>query len=309
VCKLGLVAVSGVWGLVAMVVLADRAGKGIRTGPRDAMISLATPRSELGTAFGVHRSMDTFGAMLGPLLAFALLAAVPLAFDVVFVVSFCFALVGLAVLVLFVQQPRTLPAPAAEPVSLRQAVALLSAPRVRALGVAAGLLGVVTISDAFVYMVLQRRLGFDVSLFPLLFVGTALVYMLAAAPVGRLADRAGRSRIFLGGYALLLGVYCVLLAPTLGFVGVLAGMALLGLHYAATDGVLMALGSATVPEELRATGLAALATVTSLARLLSSVAMGAAWVAFGMESAVAAFAVALALAVAAAALVLRRAGA
>ena len=67
VCKLLLLGVGTAVSAIGAVVLLDRAGKGIRTAPRDAMISLSTPKEELGTAFGVHRAMDTTGAMLGPL--------------------------------------------------------------------------------------------------------------------------------------------------------------------------------------------------------------------------------------------------
>ena len=52
------------------------------------MISLATPRDQLGTAFGVHRALDTTGAVLGPIVAFAMLAVAPLAFHSLFLVSF-----------------------------------------------------------------------------------------------------------------------------------------------------------------------------------------------------------------------------
>src|SRR5262249_16056464 len=80
-CKLGLLAVGSLWaGLVAVIVI-DRTGKGIRTAPRDALISLSTPPEQLGMAFGVHRALDTMGAMIGPLLAFGLLALAPGAFD------------------------------------------------------------------------------------------------------------------------------------------------------------------------------------------------------------------------------------
>ena len=65
--------------------------------PRDAMIALSSPPEELATAFGVHRALDTAGAMLGPLVAFGLLALAPGAFDAIFVVSFCVALIGLIV--------------------------------------------------------------------------------------------------------------------------------------------------------------------------------------------------------------------
>ena len=103
VCKLGLLAAGGAWGALVAVVLLDRTGKGLRTAPRDALISLSSPREELATAFGVHRALDTAGAMLGPILAFGLLALAADAFDAVFVVSFCAAMLGLGVLVLFVE--------------------------------------------------------------------------------------------------------------------------------------------------------------------------------------------------------------
>ena len=61
------------------MVAADRVGKGIRTAPRDAMISTATPTAHLGRAFGVHRVLDTVGAALGPLIAFAVLWRCPTA--------------------------------------------------------------------------------------------------------------------------------------------------------------------------------------------------------------------------------------
>ena len=75
------------------------------------------------------------------------------------------------------------------------------------------MLGLATVGDAFLYLALQHQLGFDVGLFPLLYVGTALAFMLLAVPVGRLADRVGRGRVFLGGYVALLAVYGVLLRP------------------------------------------------------------------------------------------------
>src|SRR5262249_1119049 len=108
--KPALLVVGGAWGALTGVILVDRTGKGIRTAPRDALISLNSPSDRLGTAFGVHRALDTCGAMLGPVIAFGLLTVAPGSFDTIFVVSFCAALVGLAVLLLFVQErPRPRP--------------------------------------------------------------------------------------------------------------------------------------------------------------------------------------------------------
>ena len=90
VTKLALLAATALASISAVITL-DRAGKGIRTAPRDALIAASSAGSGLGRAFGVHRALDTVGAMLGPLVAFALLAIVPGGYDVVFVTSFCFA--------------------------------------------------------------------------------------------------------------------------------------------------------------------------------------------------------------------------
>jgi MFS family permease len=285
ICKLGLVAAGGAVSAIAALVMVDRIGKGIRTAPRDAMISLSASPKTLGMAFGVHRAMDTTGAMLGPLLAFGILALAPLAFTSVFLVSFCVAIAGLGVIVLLVPKQRER-ADAKPPLSLRAVAPLLLVPRYRALVVAASLLGVATISDAFLYLALQRHLELAPATFPLLFVGASLAFMLLAVPVGRLADRIGRGRVFLGGYALLIPVYASLLAPAAGIPALVLGLFLVGASYAATDGVLAALASSTLDEDVRGSGLAVLTTATNLARFVASVGFGALWTLAGLNTAV-----------------------
>lgn len=90
--------------------------------------------------------------------------------------------------------------------------------------IVATVLGVVTVSDAFVFVLLQRSTGVPLTILPLLPVGTAAVFLLAAAPLGRLADRVGRWPMFVAGHLPLLGVYLVLLTPagTTAFSGVFA---------------------------------------------------------------------------------------
>src|SRR5262249_9176696 len=131
-CRVGLFLAGSAWTGLAAVVLVDRLGKGLRTAPRDALISLSSSPPALGAAFRVHRALDTCGAMLGPLVAFGLLALIPNAFDAVFVASFCAALVGLAVLVLFVED-QTAPIRGGRAASLSITAGLLQAPRFRSL--------------------------------------------------------------------------------------------------------------------------------------------------------------------------------
>lgn len=332
VCKLGFLAVGGAFAGLAALIFVDRTGKGIRTAPRDAMISLSSPPEERGLAFGVHRAMDTAGAVIGPLIAVGLLLLAPGRYDTVFVVSFGFAVVGFAVLALLVNAPRSPAevaetpageaaaqppaaatgaadapaAPARDAVNLRAALALLRGRRFRVLVICGTVLGLVTLSDGFIYLGIQRRLDFAPPLLPLLFVGTALVYMALAIPVGRLADRVGRGRVFVLGYGLLALVYTSLLLPTIGPAQVVVYLAVLGAFYAATDGVLMALASTLLPATLQASGMSLLVAATSIGRLVASILFGALWTLTGFDTAVIVFIVALVAAVAASGVVLLR---
>ena len=153
----------------------------------------------------------------------------------------------------------------------------------------AAILGLVTISDGFLYLGLQRHLDIDVRYFPLLYVATGLSYALLAAPFGQLADRIGRGKVFIGGYVLLIVVYTSLLLPAVGPAELIVYLMLFGAYYAATDGVLAALASAVLPEKLRGSGLALLGTATNLTRIGSSVLFGALWAAFGVQAAVVVF--------------------
>ena len=305
-CKLALVVVGGTASAIGAIVMFDRIGKGIRTAPRDAMISLSSSRERLGAAFGVHRAMDTTGAMIGPLIAFGLLALAPLAFHSVFLVSFCFALAGLGVIVLLVPSRPAQEVEESPPPGLREMGRLLAQPRFRGVVVAAVLLGLTTISDAFLYLALQRHLDLPATAFPLLFVGASAAFMLLAVPAGRLADRVGRGRVFVLGYAALLPVYASLVLPAGGAVALAVCLTLVGASYAATDGVLAALGAATLAEEVRASGLAVIGTATNAARLLASVAFGAIWTVAGLDTAVLAAGAGLVVALAITAVVLAR---
>ncbi|GAA4953883.1 MFS transporter [Yinghuangia aomiensis] len=299
VSKLGFPAVGASVPGIGTLLAVDRAGKGLRTAPRDALISLSSTPEAQGRAFGVHRALDTVGAFTGPLIAFMILSAVATAYDAVFVVSFCVGMVGLLMMVLFV---RDRPTPAGESArtaaSWRAGARLLRDAPFRRLCLCAALLGVATVSDAFVYLVLQRKLDIAAHWFPLLPLGTTGTYLLLAIPAGRLADRWGRRRMFLAGHAALGGVYMLLAGPFDGLALLVPTLMLHGVFYAMTDGVLMAAAGAGLPPALRTSGLAVLQTGQAAGRFVSSVAFGAAWTRWGPERAVVWSGAALACAVA-----------
>ncbi len=263
------------------VITADRLGKGFRTAPRDALIADASEPSMLGRAFGVHRTLDTIGAALGPLVAFGLLLIVPGGYSSVFVASFAFGLLGVTVLVLFVPDLRT----SGGGLAAKRLFVELASPRLRKPLLAAGLLGLFTVSDGFLYLSLQHSGDFAARWFPLMYVGTNLVYLTLAIPLGRLSDRIGRARVFLGGHAALLLTYLVAGGSSGGLIATLVALGLLGAYYAATDGVLPALISKRVPAAARGSGIAAAQTVVVLARFAVSLAFAGLWETMGPQHA------------------------
>ncbi|MFG1919286.1 MFS transporter [Micromonospora sp. NPDC048898] len=294
VAKLGLLLAGRSIPAIGAVIAVDRLGKGVRSAPRDALITLSTPPEALGRAFGVHRAMDSVGAFLGPLAAFAVLLVVGQSYDAVFVTSFCVAALAVVVLVLFVRERPTDQTTDGPHVSVREAFGLLRGGPARRLVLAAALLGLATIGDGFVYLLLQRREDLGLRWFPLLAVGTSLAYLLLAAPLGVLADRIGRLPVVLGGYTALGATYLLLAGPVDGWPLIALTLLLYGGFYAATDGVLIALAGPILPARLRTTGIALVQTGQALAYLVSSVLFGLAWQAWGPQAAIRAAAVAVA---------------
>jgi len=310
VCKLLMLAAGGAWGSILLATGLDRLGKGIRTAPRDAIISLNTPAESLASAFGVHRAMDSVGALAGPLVAFAILARMPDNFDALWIVSFVFACLGIAALWLFV--PKSLPTSKkltiSQPVLQEPAGAepTLFTPKFRALLICSMLLAALTISDGFIYLLLQEKGGTGANYIPLFYVLTAGAYMVFAFPVGRIADRVGRTPILLAGYVALLAVDGVLLfAPPHNSAVLVGCMLLLGLYYAGTEGVLAALASSLVPPGRRATGLAFIATGIGMGKLLSSLMFGWLWQLHGATPSILVFAGGLTVAMSVSLAVLR----
>ncbi|TQL40454.1 sugar phosphate permease [Homoserinimonas aerilata] len=305
--RVGLLFASGFAALTAVLAI-DRLGKGVRTAPRDALIAASSHPDALGRAFGMHRMLDTIGAALGPLIAFVILLLIPDGFSTIFVVSLAFALLGLAVLGFIVpnRRPRA-EAPVVARPAKRFSLRELRDPRLRRLLLVAALFGLLTVGDGFIYLVLQGRGSFAAEWFPLLYVGTNVAFLALAVPVGRLADRVGRARIFVIGHVALLAAYVSAALPVAGAPITIACLLLLGVFYAATDGIIAALATQFTPVSARASGIAAAQTVVAVCRFFASTGFGLLWFFAGRANAVIVVAVALAVVIPFAAWLLRQA--
>jgi MFS family permease len=253
----------------------DRVGKGIRGAPRDALIADLTPADLRGNAFGLRQSLDTIGAVLGPLLAIVFMAAFANNFTTVFWIAVIPAFVSVAIIVFGVREPE-------RPAGLRTVRAPLARAELARLGSAywvivsvAAIFTLARFSEAFLLLRAQS-VGLPLAIVPAVMVVMSVVYTLSAWPAGALSDRIGRYGLLTAGFAILI-LADLVLAFAGNVTGVMAGAALWGLHMGLTQGLLAALVADTAPAELRGTAFGVFNLVSGVAMLAASVVAGALW--------------------------------
>ncbi len=192
-----LFAVASSWGHAFSVRVADRAGKGMRTSPRDALISDSIAKSEAGKGFGLHRSLDQLGAVLGPLLAFVAIPFVGV--RGVFWLSFAPAVMALLVLLFFVKDTR---GPAMHRSVFENARAVLNREFVFLLAV----LGIFTIGAYnFSFILLKAgSLGVQEGYIPLVYASLNVATVILGLPAGILADKVGKFPVLCLSYTIFL---------------------------------------------------------------------------------------------------------
>ncbi len=208
-----LIGVAAGWSAVLALRFLDRVGKGVRAAPRDALIAGAVVADQRGRAFGFHRSMDHAGAVIGPLLVFALLST-KADLQHVFLASAVPGILVLALLAFGLPADHALPVPAPPRFSWN---ALHG--RLKAMIVAAGLLALASVPEVFVVL-WARQAGLAVVWVPLVWAAASVAKMLIAMPAGVLSDRIGRVPLLLGGWALRVLVLMLLAFADPGVTGV-----------------------------------------------------------------------------------------
>ncbi len=259
--------------LVARV--ADRVGKGLRGSPRDAMVADFTPPELRGAAFGLRQALDTVGAVLGPLIAVALLWWMQFSITQILWVACIPALITVLILALGVQEPDRKGNDKAaanwrevfKPVNPGKAFWM-----VMVVGIA---MSAARMSEAFLVLKAQDS-GMPLAFIPLVMVLMSLVYLVAVYPTGVVADRWGTRGLLLSGVAALI-VADVLLAQSSGIVVMLLGIAFWGLHMGLTQGLLGKLVADAAPAHLRGTCFGYFNIGCGLATLASGLIAGLLW--------------------------------
>jgi len=270
------------WGAVAGVRWAERAGKGVREAPRDALVAGSVSAADRGLAFGMHRAADTGGAVVGLLIAVAVLGLVQRggveltqdAFQLIVLVSLVpafLAVLTLAIGAVEVRSPST-----------------SAAPRIgfRGLGRRFGVfLAIVALfdlgnfSDAFLILRAQER-GLGVSEVLWMLMAFNLVYALLSTPAGALSDRFGRKRLIVAGWLVYAAIY-------LGFALAESGRHIValticyGAYYGLVTGTAKALVADLVPASLHGTAFGTYNATLGLIDLPASLIAGLLWQGIG----------------------------
>jgi MFS family permease len=269
-------------GLVFTARFLDRIGKGIRGAPRDAMVADIVPPDLRGAAYGLRQSLDTVGALLGPVLAIFLMVATAGDFRSVFWVAVVPGLLAVSILGFGVQEPPALQSkPSRSPISVRDIMGLSHA---YWLVVAFGsVLTLARFSEAFL-LLRAENVGVTAYMVPIMLALMNLVYALTAYPVGRLSDRIGRTGLLAAGLVVLIASDLILAIAETGW-GVAIGSALWGLQMGLTQGLLAAMVADTAHPDLRGTAFGVFSMATGIAMLFASLLAGWLWDAFGPEAA------------------------
>jgi MFS family permease len=272
------------WTQVLAIRFTDRIGKGIRTVPRDALIAESVSARSRGWAFGFHRALDTAGAAVGSILAFAILSARPGDFTRVFVWSALPGMAAVAVLALFVRDaaagPRPVRGPKPPPAP---ACGGSSEPAVRRLAALAVLTAFAGIGYAFA-LLRAGDAGVPARMIPLLYLLYNAVYAGCAVPVGILSDRWGRRPVLALGLALNAAVAAGL-ARASAPAHALALFVAYGVVSAVIETVPRALAADAAPASARASGFGLVHAAGGLAALPAAFGFGLLWERFGAGAA------------------------
>lgn len=261
----------------------DRIGKGIRGAPRDALIADITPPEIRGEAYGLRQSLDAAGAFIGPLLAIALMALLSDNIGLVLWFALIPALLCMAVLVFGVQEPDAISAGkdrAHKPgFSLHLTELTQMGGSFWFITSIGALFAMARFSVAFLAL-RAMDLGLPIGLSPLVLVIMSVVFSLSSYPVGLLADRIERRYLLALGFTTLI-LAQLLFAKATGYLLVMVGVAVWGVHLGLTQGVLSALVADCAPDHLRGSAFGVFNLVNGIALLFASLVAGVLWQTLG----------------------------
>ncbi|RLE50967.1 MAG: MFS transporter [Candidatus Methanomethylicota archaeon] len=277
-----LFGITSTWHHILTVRIADRIGKGIRTAPRDALLASSIEPSLRGRAFGLHRMMDTLGAITGPLISLVMLTY-GFSYRTIFFLTIIPGLLAILFLVPvreatersierrsnFIEKEATYSAEESGVLTWKFAI-FIAAVTIFSLG---------NFSYAF-WLLRSSEAGIPVNLVPLFYTLHNIAYALAALPAGELSDRIGREKVLASGY-IAFALACLGFTFTNTFTTAALLLILYGVFRAITDTVQRAMASDLAKRRELGTAFGVLHTAVGLSALPSSTIAGLLWSMYG----------------------------
>ncbi|NYZ73600.1 MFS transporter [Candidatus Micrarchaeota archaeon] len=293
ILKAGLV-LATIWQQILLIRGLERVGKSIRTSPRDAIIAESADEKSRGAAFGLHRAKDTMGAVVGPLLALAILSLYgqgESGYRTVFMFGLVPAALAVFTILLFVREPKKTPQKeAVKKPHFWESLRMLGQGYKRFLMISC-LFSLAYFSFALL-IVRASNIGIATQDILLIYVLYNVVYAIASMPIGTLSDRIGRKHVIAASF-MLYALICVGFIFVSDFWQVAALFAIYGIFVAADESVNKAYISDMVEEKSRGIALGAYNSAVGAVYLPANAIFGAIWaglgatVAFGAAAAVA----------------------
>ncbi|MEE8185719.1 MAG: MFS transporter [Thermodesulfobacteriota bacterium] len=274
-----ILAQSGTWGEVLTARLIDRFGKGVRTAPRDAIIADSAEHITLGRAFGLHRAMDTLGAVIGPGLAFLILYAFINNFRLVFWLSIIPGMVAVFLIIFFISEK----ARAKEELAKLPRLSLkVFDGRFRHYILVIVIFSIGNTSDAFLIL-RAENLGISREIIPITYLLFNVVYFSSSMPLGIMADRIGMKTMIAAGFLLYSLIYFgFAFATQPNQIWLLFG--LYGIFRGISDGTQRAYLATLAPSERRATAFGIYHMAVGISLLPASIVGGLLWDRIGPEA-------------------------
>jgi len=261
----------------------DRLGKGIRTGARDALLSdEATPETK-GTVFGFHRSMDTVGAVLGPIAALVYLAYHPGNYKALFIIAFFPGLLAIAITFL-IKEKRKSQSKTHKKTGLLDFIKYWKTSPATYRKLVAALLVFALFNSSDVFLLLKiKEAGYTDTVVISVYIFYNIIYAATSYPLGILADKIGMKKIFITGLILFALTYAgmTMVHSKILFFGLFL---LYGIYAAATEGIAKAWITNVCDKNKTATAIGTYTAFQSIATLLASSLAGWIWFSFGSSA-------------------------
>jgi len=261
---------------VFVIRVSDRVGKAVRTSPRDALLSESVSEKHRGAAFGLHKTLDQAGAIVGPLIASAAMIMLSFSIRDIFWLSLIPGTIALFILLFLVKERAS---KSTSEFKLLEGVKSVLKGNFSLLLVIVGVFSLGAFNFSFVLLNAQEA-GIADSFIPLVYAAINVAHTAIAIPAGVLSDRVGKEKVMIFGYAIFLSAALLFLLPATVYVALLVAV-MYGAYFGVVETVQRALIPGYVEENLKGTAYGIYYLVVGSAFFVSNAVVGSLWEYFG----------------------------